>query len=105
MRLTAYEEHGTATSHELERLRHETAILHSDACPQSEQDCELQVTYCRLCEAEHGWNCTRQLLDITRKDVDVHTHEILHHEHSIEAQDAELEERVEMITNLEQQLL
>jgi hypothetical protein len=37
--------------------------------------------------------------------VDVHTHEILHHEHSIEAQYAELEERVEMITNLEQQLL
>jgi hypothetical protein len=37
--------------------------------------------------------------------VDVRTHEIIHLEHTIEAQDADLEERAEMIANLEQQLL
>jgi hypothetical protein len=37
--------------------------------------------------------------------VDVGTHGIIHHEHAIEAQDVELEERVEMIGNLEQLLL
>jgi hypothetical protein len=54
MCLTAYEEHATATSRELKRLRHEYAILRSSACPPSEQDCELQVAYRRLSEAEHG---------------------------------------------------
>jgi hypothetical protein len=42
------------------------------------------------------------LLDITRKEVDTHAHRIIHLEHHVEAHDAELEERVEMITNLEQ---
>jgi hypothetical protein len=37
--------------------------------------------------------------------VDIRTHEIIHLKHHVEAQDAELEERAEMITNLEQQLL
>jgi hypothetical protein len=37
--------------------------------------------------------------------VETHTHGIVHLEHDVEAQDAELEERAEMITNLEQQLL
>jgi hypothetical protein len=37
MRRTAYEEHATATSHELERLRHDNAILHSGAHPPSVQ--------------------------------------------------------------------
>jgi hypothetical protein len=37
--------------------------------------------------------------------VDVRTHEIIHLEHAIEAQDADLEERAETIANLEQQLL
>jgi hypothetical protein len=41
MHLIAYDEHATATSRELERLRHENAVLCSDACPPSEQDCEL----------------------------------------------------------------
>jgi hypothetical protein len=41
MRLTAYEEHTTATSCELERLRHENAILYSGARPPLEQDHEL----------------------------------------------------------------
>jgi hypothetical protein len=45
------------------------------------------------------------LLDITHKEVDIRTHGIIHLEHHVEAQDAELEERVEMISNLEQQLL
>jgi hypothetical protein len=45
------------------------------------------------------------LLDITREEVDIHTHRIIHLEHHVEAQDVEHEERAEMITNLEQQLL
>jgi hypothetical protein len=36
MRLMAYEEHTTATSCELERLRHENAVLRSGARPPSE---------------------------------------------------------------------
>jgi hypothetical protein len=40
-RLMAYEESATATTHEIERLRHEIAILRSGSCPPSEQDCEL----------------------------------------------------------------
>jgi hypothetical protein len=59
----------------------------------------------RLSEAEHGWNYTHQLLDITHEEVDVRTHEIIHLEHTVEAQGAELEEREEIIANLEQQLL
>jgi hypothetical protein len=42
------------------------------------------------------------LLDISREEVDICTHRIIHLEHHLEAQDAELEERVEMISNLEQ---
>jgi hypothetical protein len=45
------------------------------------------------------------LLDIAHEEVDICTHGIIHLEHHVEAQDAELEERAEMITNLEQQLL
>jgi hypothetical protein len=45
------------------------------------------------------------LLDITHEEVDTHTHGIIHLEHHMETQDDELEERVETITNLEQQLL
>jgi hypothetical protein len=41
MRLTTYEESATATTQEIERLRHENAILRSNACPPSEQDHEL----------------------------------------------------------------
>jgi hypothetical protein len=43
--LTAYEEHTTNTSRELERLRHEDAVLRSGVHPPLEQDRELQVTY------------------------------------------------------------
>jgi hypothetical protein len=45
------------------------------------------------------------LLDITCEEVETCTHGIVHLEHHVEAQDAELKERVEMITDLEQQLL
>ncbi len=84
MRLTAYEEHTTATSRELERLRHENAILRSGARPPSEQDHELQEVYRRLSNTEHGWNHTRMLLDITHEEVDIHTHGIIHLEHHVE---------------------
>jgi hypothetical protein len=45
------------------------------------------------------------LLDIAPEEVDIPTHRIIHLEHHVEEQDAELEERAEMIANLEQQLL
>jgi hypothetical protein len=45
------------------------------------------------------------LLDIAREEVETRTHAIIHLEHRAEVQDAELEERAEMIANLEQQLL
>jgi hypothetical protein len=105
MLLTAYEDRATATSSEFERLRNENAVLHSSALSPSEQDRELQVAYCCLSEAEHRWNYTCMLLDITHEEVDIHTHGIIHLEHHVETQDVKLEERVEMITNLRQQLL
>jgi hypothetical protein len=40
-RLMAYKESAIAAAREIERLRHENAILHSGACPPSEQDREL----------------------------------------------------------------
>jgi hypothetical protein len=45
------------------------------------------------------------LLAITREEVDVCTHRIVHLQHTMEIHDVELEERAEMITNIEQQLL
>jgi hypothetical protein len=45
------------------------------------------------------------LLHITHEEVETRTHGIIHLEHHVEVQDAELEERVEAIANLEQQLL
>jgi hypothetical protein len=69
--------------------------------PQS-KDRELQVAYHRLSEAEHGWNHTRMLLDITREEVDTRTHGIINLEHHVEMQDIELEERAETILKLEQ---
>jgi hypothetical protein len=103
--LTAYKESATAATHEIERLRYESVILRSGAHPPSEQDHELQEVYCRLSNTEHGWNHTRMLLDITRKEVETRTHRIIHLDHHVEVQDAKLEERAEMIANLEQQLL
>jgi hypothetical protein len=45
------------------------------------------------------------LLNITHEVVDIRIHEIIHLEYHVETQDAEFEERVEMIADLEQQLL
>jgi hypothetical protein len=95
----------TAATREIERLRHENAILRSGACPPSEQEHELQEVYRHLSNIEQGWNHTRMLLDITREEVETRTHVIIHLEHHVEVQDAMLEERAETIANLEQQLL
>jgi hypothetical protein len=104
-RLTAYKESATAATHEIERLRHENDILCSGSRRLSELDCDLQEVYHHLSNVEHGRNHTRMLLDITHEEVEIYTHVIIHLEHHNEVQDAELEERAEMITNLEQQLL
>jgi hypothetical protein len=103
--LTVYKESATAATREIERLRNENAILRSSARPLSEQDRELQEVYHRLSNAEHGWNHTCILLDITREEVETRTHGIIHLENHVETQEAELEEREERITDLEQQLL
>jgi DNA polymerase sigma len=100
--LTTYKECTTGATHRIERLRHENAILRSGTHPPSEQDCKLQKVYHRLSNAENGWNHTYMLLNITHEEVETRTHEIVHLEHHVEVQDAELEERAETITNLEQ---
>jgi hypothetical protein len=104
-RLTAYEESATTTSREIERLRHENAILRSGARPPSKMDHELQEVYRHLSDAERGWNYTCMLLDITREEMDIRTHRIVHLENHVETQDAELEVRAERIADLEQLLL
>jgi hypothetical protein len=104
-RLTTYKKSVIAATRKIERLRHESAIIRSGARPPSEQDRELQAVYHRLSNAEHGWNHTHMLLDITREEVETHTHGIIYIEHHVEVQDTELEEREEMIAKLEQQLL
>jgi hypothetical protein len=68
-------------------------------------DRELQEVYRHLTGVEHGWNYTRTMLDTAHEEVDIHTHRIIHLENHVETQDIELEERAEMITDLEQQLL
>jgi hypothetical protein len=45
---------------------------------------------------------SRMPLDITREEVETRTHRIIHLEHHVEVQDAELEERAERIADLEQ---
>ena len=84
MRLTAYEEQATFTSRELERLRHENAILCRGALQTTDKDLELQVAYRRLSEAEHGLNYARQQLDLAREEVDTRTHVIVRLENAIE---------------------
>jgi hypothetical protein len=81
MCLTTYKESATATTCEIERLRYDNTILRSGAGPPSEQDRELQEVYHRLSNAEHGWNHTHMLLDITLEEVDIRTHGIVHLEH------------------------
>jgi hypothetical protein len=101
-RLMVYKESATAATGEIERLRHENAILCSGVHPPSEQDHELKEVYRCLGNAEHGWNHTRLLLGITQEEVETRTHGIIHLEHHVEVQDAELEERAETLANLEQ---
>jgi hypothetical protein len=72
--LTTYEECTIATLTEMEKLRHDNAILHTSALSPLEQDRELHVTYHHLSEVERGWNYTRMLLNITREEVDICTH-------------------------------
>jgi hypothetical protein len=45
------------------------------------------------------------LLNITHEEVDIRTNEIIHFENLVETQDANLEERAEMIADLKHQLL
>ncbi len=104
-RLLEYKESATAATAEIKRLRHENAILRSGVRPPSEQDRELKEVYRRLSNAEHGWNHTCMLLDITHEEVETRTHGIIHLEHHVEVQDTEREERARTIAKLEQQLL
>jgi hypothetical protein len=68
--MAAYEEHNSAISRELGQLKCKNGLFHSGTLPPLDQDCELKVVYHRLSEAEHGWNYTRQQLDITHELVD-----------------------------------
>jgi hypothetical protein len=52
--------HSSSLEQHVEELRRANTILRSDAPPPSDQDRELQVTYLRLSEAEHGWHYFRQ---------------------------------------------
>jgi hypothetical protein len=78
-----YKESATTAAREVERPRHENAILRSGAHPPSKQDRELQEVYHRLSNTEHGWNHTRMLLDITQEEVEIRSHRIIHLEHHV----------------------
>jgi hypothetical protein len=104
MRLTTYDEHNTAISHELEQLKHENALLCSSTLPSSDPNRELKVAYRLLCEVKHKWNYTRQQLDAAREVVDERTHAIIHLEHTNEQQDLKLDKRVVVIASIEQKL-
>jgi hypothetical protein len=60
MRLATYHDCNTTISRYFEQLKHENALLHSGTLPPFDQDHGLNVAYCCLCEAEHGWNYARQ---------------------------------------------
>jgi hypothetical protein len=74
----------TLLEQHVEGPRHENATLCSGTLPPLGQDRELQVTYHRLSEAEHGWHYARQQLDAARAMVDECTHAIIHLEHHVE---------------------
>jgi hypothetical protein len=93
--------HSGSLGQHVEELSRANAILHSGTPPPSDQDHELLVMYRRLSEAEHGWHYFRQQLDFAHEMLDERTHVIIHHEHHIEQQGLELEERAAMITDLE----
>jgi hypothetical protein len=54
--LNAYTKQTTLTSHTMERLEWENAILHCGTHLSMEKDLKLQVTYHRLSEAEQDLN-------------------------------------------------
>jgi hypothetical protein len=93
--------HSSLLEQHVEELRRANAILRSGASPPSDQDRELQVAYCRLSKAEHGWHYFYQQLDAAREVLDKRTHAIIHLEHHIEQQDLDLEQRAATIVNLE----
>jgi hypothetical protein len=68
----------------VEKLRSANAILRNGMPPPSDQDRELQVAYCRLNEAEHGWHYFRQQLDAAHEMLDERTHAIIHLKHHVE---------------------
>jgi hypothetical protein len=76
LRLTAYGEH-------IKGLRHENSILRSGTHSPLDRGHELQIMYHRHSEAKHGWNYNHQQLDLTRDEVDICTHTIIHLEHAI----------------------
>jgi hypothetical protein len=92
--------HSGSLEQHVEELRHANAILHNGTPPLLDQDHEIQVTYCRLSEAEHGWHYFRQQLDAAREMLDERTHAIIHLEYHVKQQDLELEERAAMIADL-----
>jgi hypothetical protein len=66
-----------------EELRHENTILRSGTLPPSDKDCDPQVAYSRLSEAEHGWHYFRQQLDVAHEVLDKRMHAIIHLKHHI----------------------
>jgi hypothetical protein len=96
--------HSGSLEQHIEELRHANVILRSSTPPPSYQDHQFQVVYHRLSEAEHRWHYFRQQLDAACEMLDERTHAIIHLEHHVEQQGLEVEERVAMIANLEQQL-
>jgi hypothetical protein len=51
--------HSSSLEQHVKELRCANTILRSGAPPPSDQDRELQETYRRLSEAEHGWHYFR----------------------------------------------
>jgi hypothetical protein len=76
--------HSGLLEQHIEELRRANAIPHSGMPPPLDKDCELQVTYRRLSEAEHWWHYFRQQLDGAREMLDESSHAIIHLEHHIE---------------------
>jgi hypothetical protein len=68
----------------MERLERENALLRHGTRDSTEMDLELQVTYHRLSEAEHGMNSAWQQIDLTREEVNTRTYAIMHLENAIE---------------------
>jgi chromosome segregation ATPase len=56
---------------------------------------QTRTVYRRLSEFERELSHTRTQLQEAQEEIDIRTHAIVHLEHTIEQQDAELEERVE----------